>query len=605
MTPRTLLALLVGLVFGTLFGALLVSSDSVERAGPAALDVRAAPPSVADPIEAVESDLASARRSVPEMSLRPQALVPTTAVRDVASRAATPALSGARGNDLTYGTVRDLHGNPIAGATIAARIEFNGNTGSFGQSSATPPWVLRSIEDVLLETAERWAQRRSETIVATTGADGRFRIEGLADEVVEVGSYLNLEFFHPDYVLRSPLWSVRPNVELEIVARRLVPVTFDLRNARGGVLDRAWLFLELTDGNGVDQRIEWTAEERTFMVVEGDTSVFAATAAAPRYWSHEQAKTSALGTSKIALLQVQAGMAPVVLVVEESDALIVSPKFSGPRIEGFQVRLELRSTTVDRASRGPLRSESIHASTKEIVFAELEPGAYVLRLDRPSGGEPLAELEVTFDGGAQRLEFVIPPLEVCDSRRFRVMSADGLPVEHCTFARSYRSDQGRLVGRRVQAAWRGVGWYDVSFERRYSLQGESPEALPNGAVGPQLLTVEHRDHGRIEVPYDSLVGDAELRFPALARATVFLPLAWANGDDEPVVRVRATDPSAPQQSSVDWSEVTVTADGRCVLPELFPGEYSLWVTIAREQVHSAPVTLTSGESLIVVEPEPK
>ena len=74
-------------------------------------------------------------------------------------------------------------------------------------------------------------------------------------------------------------------------------------------------------------------------------------------------------------------MAPVVLVVEESDALIVSPKFSGPRIEGFQVRLELRSTTVDRASRGPLRSESIHASTKEIVFAELEPGAYVLRLD--------------------------------------------------------------------------------------------------------------------------------------------------------------------------------------------------------------------------------
>lgn len=602
MTPRFVLALCLGLVIGLLAGYFL-APEEMGALAETRTDARQAPSASSISTELVVDPGNGDRQIVPMGTHDTAPMAPPRAVEGAIARTDGHVPTVSRGTGVVQGVVRDVHGDPVEGVTVVARVEDYGGDRMTQRYEPTVPWASRSIEDVLDETAKRWIERKAASIFDLSDAEGRFRIDGLDVTSLGTNGNLVLEVFHADYSLRSPQWNIQPNVELELIARRIVPVEFDVRAADGSEPEHVEIFVEMEDSGSAKFRHEWSPRNRTVRLLEGEASVFAAIGFSGG-GSHvlQDTRLRALGTSESALVSVHAGMPAVELIVESSDAIVVELIGADTLPPGFFGRLHVQRQSQGDEQQESGRYEMIYPTSERSVIGAARPGTYQLRLLGPTGSESLIESTLQFEGGAEHVQFRLPKLDVREPRRVRVLSAEGDPVERVSIQRAVREENGRLRSIRLDAQWRGVGWYEVWFGPRYAVPG-AIEPMPfDDAQGPELLMISSDQHGRIEMPFVADGGDLDLAFPARARATLVLPLDSLTNDSDQYVQLGPTDSSLPRIGGISWREYTVGPDGRVALPELFPGEYQVQVVGKGRPVRFKTVTLSSGESVVIVEP---
>ncbi|QDV08424.1 hypothetical protein Poly30_39670 [Planctomycetes bacterium Poly30] len=178
---------------------------------------------------------------------------PTSMLNSAVRRTKAPAVEMATGEGVISGIVTTPEGDPLGAVEVHATPAGPGMRTERASSARQLQPSRRELEEVLADAAEDWARSEGRAMTATTGPDGRFRIEGLADLDFRVRAQAEgYSFDTREYSVLNPVQ--QPDAEVKIQARPLIGIRVLVVDESGAPRDRA-----IVVANG--DRLEWTPED--------------------------------------------------------------------------------------------------------------------------------------------------------------------------------------------------------------------------------------------------------------------------------------------------------------------------------------------------------
>lgn len=281
-----------------------------------------------------------------------------------------------------WGRIADEAGAPVAGVAV----------------TATPHYDWSRTEDSSLEARlrefvrhERWTAARIRT--ASSGADGTYRLEGLAAEArFEVGCERSGYWFR----MEERPEEILPGTELNFTAIRVVELTVEVQFEDGKAPELARVRWKSPTGSS---SAEWTPAERSIGFAPGNYQLTAE--AAPSYCSKPAAVS----------LGFDAAPPPVTLVLEERNRVagLVLGLRRGERHTEHKVRCCRVST--DALPQDAIKEASIRQDgTFELL--DLDPGNYLLEVR--AAGRARHSVEVAVARGYSEVTIELPPRPPAD-----------------------------------------------------------------------------------------------------------------------------------------------------------------------------------------------
>lgn len=597
MNSKIALALLVALAIGGAIGYLVapVSTPVIESVDGPATGLHDRSDEQEGTARFVPGE-GSRRRATESVAARLAPVVPAQAIDAAIERAAPVADRESRGTGRVSGRVVESDGDAVAGVSVYTVQQAHRFLKRPARLDNPKPLVLRSIAEELDAAAQLWAEGRSSVRVGVTDAEGRFALDGL-----EAAGNVWLQAYREGFVVEAVSASAASDEEMELLARRIVPVVFTVLDADGEELEHATLCIQESRS---PVGVEWRRDEPVVELLEGRTSVRAATGIDGLAPFHlREIEHHARTVSPLATVEVEEPHQRVVLQMSEQTGLLVQLQPSAPLPLDFSMQLRLtgaegRLYSMRHSSRG------VNAHTESIAFSGLDPGAY--RLELGSGGRRdsrsaiVAEVEVDYVGGLQEVELLIPEVIEVPPIRVQVIAPDGgLVDEGLQFYRTVRSEGGSssfgLFGRRLAG-----GWLEIENQPRFLAKdmGVQEEAPTDEEV---LIAVEHPLHGSAEAPWVPNQVEYRLAFEPVGRLAVTV-----SGDApsaETYVRVRVEPLSEAAASSPQWTarrgriELPLMANGSCSFEALPLGDCVVSLVSGRTELGRTQVRVVEGENV--------
>jgi len=542
---RGLVVVLVSLVAGGGVGYLLGSSDAApprgERAGHRTADVAG-----------------QRRESSPDRS----AGGTDASVRE--ALAALPRPEPRAGAGRITGIVRTEDGTPLAGATVRSIPHVEPRRVRDARKGRGPPAGV-DLENQVRDLVWRHYGQQQGMRTITTGADGTFVLEGLADTTHRVRAY------REGYVIGGAghwRWEdARPGAELEFVATPVVLLTVDVRGPDGSQPPRARIVWKRGEAGSSETGSEfWSPGAPEIALKPGAYTLEATVDDGTPLASPAKTRTLKRGrTPEPVLLTLEAR--PVIRgqVVYPDDLVPVD-------LDVFALRFEGAEPAPDAVRAGG-RSEWIHQG-RRFAFEDVEPGRW--KLVAFVDGEDIALGETVVSVGPAPVDAKLP-VRIPDRERYVIVRArgpEGELLKDLEVETSYRAPNRSMSGE--GAVLRRRDGTLLVFHR-----GPAGPA-PDGARF--TLTVRSQTHGRKTVEYDR-DGDAELDVSFGEPATVVATVTGLREGD--AQRIRLTLSPADAEPEPVWfhdEEPTVDSEGRQVLGPVQAGRgrLTLYVKVGED-----------------------
>ncbi|QDU84686.1 hypothetical protein Pla163_17980 [Planctomycetes bacterium Pla163] len=603
MNARSVLLLVVGLLVGLGLGLALAPQNDAPPLSVAIDAPPAATPTATGSVTDLADDSNETRRATEAASTtlaRNVPSIPAGAIAAAVERAPAPAIFEAAGSGVITGSVVDVEGEPLAGVRVVG-TPF-GTSSSIRESllEQPPAMVLRSLEDVLQAQAELWASLHGLSAVTTTGVDGRFVLEGLPESgSIRVRAYLE------GFVVRNPSGATANGAELALVARRGVPVTFRVLDARGELVEKAQLFVRHQNDK---EMVEWTPRAQPLLLFEGRNHVRAALGAQEdALWRLDRIEDFTEAVGEEIAIDVRSSIGPIELTVPDSQALVVRLTSGAVLPPDFVGWVVLTERGAER--RGRERSLIVRGPVEEVSFGGLESGVYDVGLRLDGFSEMAVSVEVDYSGSRVVIDLEVPPLERSEPLRVRVASPSGEWLEDVGFQLTVKSG-GVSRSSGMRSTWVGDGWYEVRMSYTYVPSiDEAAESLDE----VEILSAAHEAHGTVEAVIEEGRTVYQLVFDPVGSLDVTVS-GWNSGKDEGRVTLR---PAGQEEMGdltglgystgplVSGRSEAVGSRGSCSFAAVPIGQYEVLVVMGGQVVARADVTIAAGANALRLVPEPR
>lgn len=400
------------------------------------------------------------------------------------------------------GTLVDVSGAPIQGATIVSANRAPRTV------SGTPATTVgrahpghKALEESLADHARAILRARLEERLATTDADGRFRLEGLRP-----GSH-NLQVYAEGFVCRFARGET--GAEVSLVGRPVFEIPLDLRLPDGSPCDEALLIVKDQQG---ERFISWTRSAPGLRTEKSSFELTVHTGNVERVSWNQYLSDSSVGPVPVTAATPREEplrldlTASQLLRVTVADASTLDPRLP----------LWIKVRPIQAEGRGPEWSDR-----REVVelkeesagsFARaLGPGRYEIAVGRLCE-EPVTIQAVTVERGLNEVQIQLAPE---DRKRFYVLhctAPDGTPVSGARIgAAAAREGQSTRGG--AHAVERRPGEYWVPRDRLVF----DPQRAP--LTGLELwATTASLGTAAVQVDLDR--PDVELRFESPVPLTI-------------------------------------------------------------------------------------
>ena len=368
------------------------------------------------------------------------------------------------------GRVLDWHGQPIPGVRVRATPSIAG-----GFDQGDPRGLVNEVV-----RKEQLRKRRVETV---TGADGRFRFEGVLDMKHTVRAEREGWGFEESRNYRGE----SSGEDVAIYGARLVRVPIEIRSADGSPVDEATIRVQRLMPIGARRRISRGRRE-TWRSVSGsiellDTAVVAL-----------GAESDGRRTRQIAVDLSAEPLVPVVLTLEAPTELRI--EFTPSPGEG------LGQLTVKTTAAHPLAPSGAEEWMADRVTTvgrmsphddravqAVSPGLH--RIDVARFGRPVGSWWVDVPPGVHEVRVPLPPVETGHGVFVEIVDGDGAPIESPRFGLKKKL---RVRGRSGSSSG-GVDSLQITPGRFYLAGEEIDEALDwLGQGGSATLTISKRGY---------------------------------------------------------------------------------------------------------------
>ncbi len=486
-----------------------------------------------------------------------------------------------RGTGVITGTILTDEGAPLAGVEVSAVPSSMPDDLQRGR----PP---NDGDDPDVATSVRWyvemlRWRKLARVATSTGADGRYRVEGLLDAPQGVRAKLEGWTFRAN---TQNTWKVRPGETVDFVASRSWSLRLDLRLPNGTQPRSATVTYRTGSGSS---GMGWSPERPTWDVAPGSYEITAAAGDAQEFQS-----------KPVTVTVPPEGPAPEVRIDLEGHPVlqgrIVWPP--GERVSSARVRIV-------RIPAGKAADPALLASSGQdrtvyngdaFTFADLPPGRYLVGVTRGWSGPPAATQEVEVGNGITDVDVKVPSLAPGEYVPVRILDPDGKPVSNVQITAGYRSknrsgSSGAIaIDRPGGEKWvlTGVDDPDVEKDARYWIAVSSPaygtktvEYQPGATAAAE---VRFEEPGKVDVEITGLAGTS---YDGRARAHLG---PAPGGDVQRVMSISIPDPGP---------------DGRVTLSGIQPGDYELVLSLSygrgsSSTIASKPLTVHSGPNRVSI-----
>ncbi len=343
------------------------------------------------------------------------------------------------------GRVFDYLDRPVSGVQVALEPAQHGaqearSLGSLGGLSGPG-----SLEEQVLDSAERWAQHGGVRQVLETDASGAFEFSGLPEGLwsIEAG----LVGWKVDRVNSRPR-TVQTGAMVDFEAVPRIPVTIDVLGLAGEALEEATL--ELHVGNGNASHYSWTRELPELNLAPGTYRVRAIST--PQACSVDDGKWMSEAASEELELSLVVGDAQRTEVLQLVPRTGIFGQVQLPRepLEGNQmmVRLVKLGEGVE-AELSSFRNNGDGINLNDDTtfgFMDLEPGSYAVGFVRGWREEALVMETVEVTQGLTEVELVVDPPEPKRTLTALVLDAGGRPLQDVRFQMRRQVENGSNSG---------------------------------------------------------------------------------------------------------------------------------------------------------------
>lgn len=591
MNARSILLLVAGILVGLGLGCALAPEGTV---GPQSVAGTQPPGAVIVPEAGAQapdlvSDGVTERRasSATNGTLVPN--IPRGAIDAAVERAPAPANFEPAGSGTVTGRVVDVDGEPLAGVRVVGSAYGETQSTRERLVSQPPSMVLRSLEDVLDSQAELWAELHAQLAVATSGADGRFVLEGLSESrSLSVRAYLD------GYMVRRPQQVTANGPELTLLARRIVPVSFNVVDSSGAVVEQAQLFIAQENDK---ELVEWSPTAEPLLLFEGRNRVRAARGVLEdARWNLDEIQLYAETVSDEVAIDVRPGMERIDLALPEARALVVRFEAAEPLPPNFDATIVLQERGKERNGWG--RRLSVRGSTERVAFGSVDSGVYDVELQLNGIGEVIASMEVDYAGGLHEIVLHIPALEQPTVFRVRVAGPDGEWLEEMDFRYAVR--EGNSSSRSgMRSTWLGEGWHDVRKASAYRVR-ESEAAVPSDAL--EYLMATHKIHGALETPIEEGRTEYEFAYDPAGSLDVSVS-GWDPDGGKGTVMLKPIAEDDPSGPFGRGGGMSVGSRGTCFFPSVPIGRYEAVLTVNQQQLARVELSISAGANALTLVPE--
>lgn len=568
---RFLLGILVGLFFGggLVYLVLGPPADAVIELGSLAPGAESPSKSAASASVLSAPTSATERREV-EPSSAPARVSDATVARLVNASASIEA-ERLEGQGVISGRVIDEAGAGVPGVVL--RLEWSPSLYLEREAPpiglAAPEWD--SIDDAVRETAEAFEQRRVNRHEQLSDATGSFRFEGLM-----IGNWWMRAYLEGyDVAADSIELNLVPDVEVELIARRVVSVPVDVVEADGSPAANARLECTSEVLGRRSRQFDWTPEEPFVRVPPGALTILAYST--DRFLNRRpQRKSESLQVElaesgeqprlRLVLREMLGIRGRVILPQDDvkSDMLFVTLVQVEP---GAAVDLELLKNSDQR---------TFNRAHAPFDFYDLQPGHYAVGVSRGYRSDILVHRVVEVVDGVAQCDLELPPTDFARCLRVTVLDANGASVSDANLSVVEEGGRGGVLMSLGTPLRTASGQYVV----------ELPHQLANDyfddlRTDKQFqLRLNHQEFGRREWPLARGTTEMTVTLALPATLSVTVPgyrgseyvgrlsvqLGKTNGDELAMLR-RAT------------SSNGLDADGAATFDALEPGSYRLTLTV--------------------------
>ncbi len=584
------LAALVGMAMGLAVGLVLGTSENAPSANASAAAVSAGP-GAAHPVEPVQPTARTAERRRAEGG-----------VSSTADAAAMPVL---RGEGRITGRVHDHAGAPIAGVrVVAVPVRKAAKRGDEGR--AGPP----TLEEEQRDVAERHRWRETNSRECTTGEDGLYTLDGLADEAHEITAWRAGYTLRPSG--RGEHGPEKPGGKRDFLAMAVVGVRVAVLLPDGTPAQEATVTWKQDEHDGWENdSVSWTAADPVVPLRSGGFAFTASAGPHGEFRSDTQNVVLAPGDAppEVTLRCLpRAGIAGRVTYASKERP-------AGVRVLSLRVE---PGTDADPTQLAVLRErgQTVEGDGK-FALLDLAPGRYLVGAV-VRGGIVIATATVEVAGNLVVQDLAVPALDVTDHVIVRVVGPDGAPLRDVRFTTGRNAGDNGSSGT-TEAVTLPDGSYRVPHhdptEANSSWSGGD-----EGAVRPEdvkwWVRADSRSLGAREARYRPGV-DRELtiQYPAPAK----LDLLVRGGESGNVAGRLAAGLEATASKDDDlqpeWmhqhdeNTEELDASARCTLVAGEAGTYrlSLWSRTGDTHAYNSrilgrwPVTLAAGENSLEID----
>lgn len=553
---RLFLAVLIGCVFGSVFGHTLGSFQRDEVNVPG----RAAESRVTD-------GAAETHEAVAPVTEAPPDSAPLAGLEERIRAATAKPLSPTTGR--LGGMVRLVDGTPLAGVQIAATPQ------SVGLDLAPLAKVDSDLDGYLATHAELHHRRRAWMRKAVTDGAGAYEIRDAAPVSYWLAATLDGYRIESD----AEHW-VEPDATVDFVARPAGQVEFQVLMPDGSLGAGAIIRATTTLGHGssiIEDR--WAPGQPAWYLAEGSYSAFATMGDGLK--------------SKPVDFVVSAGQPTQTIALQLDRSSGVKGKLYFPTEEEighanvWVVPAAMAATTgreLDR-QRTNDRREFVSPSSPRFRFVDLEPGAYVVY----AGRNEIAQCSVDVDvgDGVADVELTLPPAEKGLGVVLWAHAPDGALLETVKVTVRY-VEVGSSSGHSSSFPRRRDGSYWIDFDAYEEIRtalGSAEGKLPAGARIE--LEVEHSTYGMTVVPYAPGAESVRAHFVEAAHLQVTVSGVASNRlEDRIMVQLAEVLPEVDTEWRVrsvphsDHRTSALAGDGQVELGPVAPGDYALQVLYA-------------------------
>jgi hypothetical protein len=361
----------------------------------------------------------------------PAATTPSLDSRPVEERHAAPAETVQRireivdempipeiptGAGVIDGRVRSADGRPLAGVDITL-VPVAPRRSS--------PVSAQDPAEVLAQTAVRQNWTRAATRTATTGEEGAFRFEAVADVEHDIHARRDGQ-----RIARSERGAgrVRPGQTVEFTATAVVEVDVDVRLPDGRPAEQATIRFK---ADSTSSSHGWTSGDRVLSLDPGRYQVWAT--GGPDNALGSKATSVTLESGRRTTLRFDLGSVPSLLVrVRYPDGE------EGARARVAVARVPVGGRADPALLATPVEERDLHGATA--VISEIVSGRYVVGAQRARQGPFVVIAEVTVGESAATVELQIPPLRRDEYAQLRVLGPGGEPIPNPQITIGFQSE---------------------------------------------------------------------------------------------------------------------------------------------------------------------